>query len=222
MKKVKLILAIIIICIIVGWIIAFSINKNINKINAEISEYYNGLPINNVSALWSFDTSTPEKAVGAYDYVFVAKVNGILRTEYKNHTELEINLFQKETISDPYTIYSISIIKNIKGELNTTSSIEFMQYGGISEDGNSYIFLEGTTLLNENEYYILMGNTWIDDDSIIEGSNPNARILLGNEDNFNSNSTDIIQRYIKAYQAQEIPETRVNYPVSKYDVNYEG
>lgn len=74
------------------------------------------MPIYTTSAMWVYDGSTPEKAMGISDYAFVAKVDKILRTEYKNPVEIEItaNGEKKEMVYDPYTVYEITVIENIK------------------------------------------------------------------------------------------------------------
>ena len=56
-----------------------------------------------------YDTSTPERAVGISDYVFVAKIDGIARTEYRNPTTVETGLSSSETRTTPYTVYNIEV-----------------------------------------------------------------------------------------------------------------
>ncbi len=131
--KIIIITSVISLTIILGVVLAnsFSGNKLLKK-------FYNGLPVEYSLASYMYDTATPEKAIGISDYVFVAKVNEIARTEYKYPVEAEISLNKKIKRTTPYTIYNISVIKNIKGELVTSKPIEFMQYGGLSEDGKSY------------------------------------------------------------------------------------
>lgn len=76
--------------IIFSIVISLLAIKNINKNNDD-------LPINYTSAMWMYDTSTPEKAMGISAYAFVARVNKILRTEYKNPVEVEITADGKKT-----------------------------------------------------------------------------------------------------------------------------
>jgi len=180
------------------------------------------------SAMYLFDTSTPEKAIGISDYVFVCKINKILRTEYKYPIEIEISLEETAIVTTPYTIYSIDVIKNIKGNLDTSKSIEFMQYGGMNEDGKSYMFLEeGSYLLEKGGYYILMADTWLGDGGIIEASEPNRIIALGkNFDITAENGLEIVSKYEEAYKNEIVPSTKngdivdkINH-ISKYDVSY--
>lgn len=53
------------------------------------------IKVNYHPVLNMYDMSTPEKAVGAVDYVFVAKINSIKKTLYIDY--------------EPYTVYNITI-----------------------------------------------------------------------------------------------------------------
>jgi len=160
-KKIKIILFLFIVLTII--LITTMITINSNKSNTEIAynnksnietDYYKGLPVEYRSGSY-LDVSTPKKAIGASEYVFIAKINSILRTEYRYPTEIADGLRTK-TVSDPYTIYSVTVIENIKGNLIKTIDIEVEQMGGMAEDNKSYSFLEDTGLLNIGEYYILL------------------------------------------------------------------
>ncbi len=196
--------------------------------NKFLQQIYNGKPVYYAMASYMYDTSTPEKAIGISDYVFIAKVNKIARTEYKNSIETETGLNEKTKTTIPYTIYNISVIKNIKGELITSEPIEFMQYGGLSEDGKSYILMEESSLLKTGDYYIIMGNTFEKDGENVEVAEPTRVISLGNESDFSQkDSLNTITKYEQAYKNEIVPSTSkgdsVDYKkgyISKYDVNY--
>lgn len=217
-RKIMILILVVMICIFLSVLVAVIMNVNEKYNNENMSITYNGLPVNKVCLLWTYSTSTPEMAVGAHQYVFVAKVNKILRTEYKNPVELKTGFLKKEIITDPYTVYSISVIKNIKGELITSEELEYRQFGGISEDGDSYTFTDGVTLLDENEYYILMADTSEKDEYTLIGSKPNTRIELGNEEEFELNENEIIEKYVEAYKNQY--KYDIDNIMSKYDVNF--
>lgn len=179
------------------------------------------LPVYSSSAMWMYDTSTPEKAIGISDYAFVAKINKVSKTIYKNPINIEITADGKETktVYDPYTIYEITVIDNIKGEIITNKSVELMQYGGLNKDGNSYTFLENTKLLTPGNYYILLASVW-PEENILEVSEPTRIISLGNNIK-TSESVDKINTYKQAYINQEIPNGfNSQNIVSKYDLNY--
>ena len=226
MKKNKIffvILAIVLVlAIVIVTIMQLYYKKSIEQSNLEL---YNGLPVNISRATYMYDTSTPEKAVGISDYVFVAKINEITRTEHRNPITVETGLFSSKTITTPYTFYSIEVIKNIKGELITSEPIEYMQYGGLNEDGKSYTFMEGTELLETGKYYIIMADTFGEDGGDINVTEPNRRILLEDVNNIEDvENSELVKRYEEAYKNEIIPEgfdTNDRY-TSKYDVNYNG
>ena len=224
MKKNKIIFIVIAIILILTiaiiTIMQLYYRKGIKNSNLEL---YNGLPVNISRASYLFDTSTPEKAVGISDYVFVAKINKIARTEYRDPVTIETGLFSSEVWTTPYTYYEIEVVKNIKGELITSEPIEYMQYGGINEDGETYTFMEGTGLLETGKYYILMADTFGGDGGIIEVTEPNRRILLDDVENDEDvENSELVKRYEEAYKNEYIPEGFYNWEryTSKYDVNY--
>lgn len=94
----------------------------------------------------------PEEIVGWGDYVFVAKVEEELRTEYTNVRESEDGAITGK----PYTVYSITVIDNLKGNLKKNKPIEFFKHGGVNYDGKSISLLEGDQLLESGKYYILI------------------------------------------------------------------
>ena len=172
----KLIIFLLIINVSGIFILIFSnyINKNKNK----PAYYLNGLPVYNANAIYAYDVSSPEKAYAASRYVFIAKINNIDRTEYENKQEIETGLFSKKTVTDPVTIYNISVIKNIKGNLITNEEIELKQFGGINEDNKSYTFVENGNFLEVDGYYLFL--TGADTDGgLIEVTNPQRIIYLG-------------------------------------------
>ena len=176
------------------------------------------------SGMYMYDTSTPERAVGISDYVFVAKIDGIARTEYRNPITIETGLSSSETRTTPYTVYNIEVVKNIKGELITSEPIEYMQYGGINEDGETYTFMEGTGLLETGKYYILMVGTFEGDGGIIEVTEPNRRILLDDVENDEDvENSELVKRYEEAYKNEVIPDgfEQEDRYISKYDVRME-
>lgn len=202
----------------------FSINYDSND--------FKKLPVNYTAATYAYDTSSPEKATGVADYVFIGKINKILRTEYRHPTQV-VKEGQEVTVYDPYTIYSVDVIKNIKGNLTKKSSIELIQHGGLMSDKQSYSFMEGMDYLYENNYYIfltytasdgrmgiscrtsavLLGELSKEDLTILE--NPENIKLLPTDALFTSNNEkgnserelfDIIDTYIDASKKHTVPE----------------
>ncbi len=219
-------------------------NENFNKKstfatnNKEYSVIYNkedykDLPINYISASYAYDTSSPAKATGVADYSFVAKINGILRTEYRNPS----NVMREDgeiTVYDPYTVYDVEVIRNIKGELDKSKNIEVVLHGGISEDGESCVFMEGLEFLNVGEYYILLPYTA--SDGRLGISNGTSVVSLGtlndteiksiNETKISTSAVrdnsdrdvDIITTYVEAEKNSVVPENKQIVKSKIYDV----
>ena len=209
----------------------------------ENASYYNGLPVNYVYSCYAYDTSTPNKAVAVSKYVFIAKINNILRTDYFNPTEVKKFIFKK-TIYHPYTVYDVDVIYNLKGEL--VNDVELTHFGGINKDQKSYTFdasNNGFKFLNDGEYYIVLASTFYYNDSlIITGSNEDSLIPLGNIDDdvmndiLNNKEVDAkynyvvnkINEYKLAIKNEELPNDNSSIlddllnKISKYDVNYKN
>ncbi len=213
MKRIKIIIATCCIC-------AVMLIGSYFGINYFSQDFYMHKPVSYTQTIQAFDTSTPAKAVGVCEYVFVAKIDKILRTEYKNEIEMETGLNQYTTVSDPYTIYQITVVQNIKGNMVTNEPIEYMQYGGLNKDGKSYNFFEGCSLFNVGEYYILISSPF-EDNGINEGSLSDFVIPLGKE--LNESAHKIINEYSQAFKNQIVPDVIANktYPtkISKYDAS---
>lgn len=208
--------------------------KNIASVNnvSYSKEYkesdYKELPIEYSSASYAYDTTTPEKAMGVADYAFIGKVTGVLRTEYRFPTTVYSEEGEK-VLYTPYTVYSVEIIENIKGELVKTNNIEIVQHGGITSDGEKIELMEGMKLLNAGEYYILLPYTASDGRMGISCStsiislghlSDSERNLISSIDNVKSSintlsdekrrtdesTIDVVRKYVKAYANQIIPE----------------
>ena len=186
--------------------------------------FYKSLPYNTItSVLYMYDTSIPEQAVGISDYVFVAKVNGIARTDYIDTGTVELSTTGNKKIESPYTVYNIEVVKNIKGELLTSIPIEYMQYGGVSEDGKGYTYIPETGFLETGKYYILLVNTFREDGGTLETSDKNRIILLEDVENDEDvENSELVKKYEEAYKNEVIPEDfeEEDRYISKYDVNY--
>ena len=187
--------------------------------------FYKSIPYNTITTvLYMYDTSIPEQAVGISDYVFVAKVNGIARTDYIDTGTVELKLTGNQKKLSPYTVYNVDVVKNIKGELITSEPIEYMQYGGINEDGKGYTYIPETDFLEVGKYYLLLVNTFRADGGILETSDKNRIILLDDvESDEEVENSELVKKYEEAYKNEYIPEGAENETryISKYDVNYE-
>ena len=95
-----------IICIIV------LINNKLNdsdKIRQGNNQNAN-LPINYMHAFYAYPFTTVEETIGTADYTFVAKINSIKRTEYRNSVAIEVTADGSQTIMSytPHTIYDVA------------------------------------------------------------------------------------------------------------------
>lgn len=205
MKYNKKIILLIICIIILGAIMGYISIKN--------NFYYNDKKSTISHAMRLYDTSNKELAVQMSDYIFVAKINSILKTDYRNPIETETSNNQKIIIKTPYTIYEITVLENLKGNLIKNTPIEFVQYGGINEDGKSYTLLDNTPLLNVGEYYLLLVET-LPVTKEIEISDKNLMIPLGN--NYSS-KIELINEYKELILKNTSNTTQT---LSKYDINY--
>lgn len=120
------------------------------------------LPIYYLEVSYAIDIENPREVVGFGDYVFVAQVNEETETVHKN---VEWINFKKTSM--PYTVYSIKVIDNLKGNIKKNTTIEIEKFGGINIDKNSISLPEGDVLLEEGTYYIF-----------IVGSNQEGSLLL--------------------------------------------
>ena len=161
------------------------------------TELSQSLPITYSDACYVVNINEPKEVVGWGDYVFVAKVEEELRTEYNNVRENG----KGDKTGKPYTFYKIKVIENLKGNLKLNDYIEYYKHGGVSYDGKSISLLEGDSLLEVGKYYILIAVS--DEDGRLGQGLPNSSIELNiNNDDELSNS-DVYQAY-KDYVQNEI------------------
>lgn len=154
-KSFYLIIRILVIILITVSLIAFF---NTEESIENYYEKFADLPRHNMEYSYALDISNPERAVDFYPYVFIAKVNKVIKTEYRNPMEVELTPDGSKTkvIYEPYTIYDITVIENLKGEIIENSNITIEQVGGVSKDQDYTMFPTNMGFLKENYYYILL------------------------------------------------------------------
>ena len=179
MKKMKKIIIIILIIIVVIAVINIYNNRSISP--KKYNEKFEELPRAELYVSYMLDFSDPKIVTDYYPYVFVAKVNTINHIEYRNPIKMEIEptgLLTK-TIYEPYTIYDITVLNNLKGEIITNNNIRLEQYGGVSQDNKFLTFADkNMSFLKENYYYIFFCYSPEDTDELAIFSSYNA-IELG-------------------------------------------
>ena len=176
------ILSLIIVLLIISVLLSACSSSNESKTYDSFS-LSQELPVYASEAKYMVDIHKPEAIVGWGDYVFVAKIEKELRTEYKASAGL------------PRTYYSITVIENLKGKLQTDQPIEFFKHGGVNRDGKSISLLEGDSLLEPGKYYLLVAASETDG-SLGQGL-PNASILLDFDNTDQLSSSPIIEEYEK-------------------------
>ena len=188
---------------------AFVLHNSFDKVgDANIKD----LPISYLHADFLVDTEEPREVVGAADYYFVAKVDEVVDTTYRDPVTIETEDGYKE-VADPYTNYKVTIIENIKGKLQNDVSIDIVKAGGVAQDGKSVILFENDALLEVGEIYIITAFAQPDGSLLIAG--PNSSELLMTNRNSDQVYQDDLKQYKQYFEEQvEIPRERFH---SKYD-----
>ena len=166
-------------------------------LSAEIPTVYD-------SGSYMVDVNNPAEVVGWGDYVFVARVESELRTEYTNLRQNE----DGTTTGKPYTVYSITVLKNLKGNLRENEPIEFFKHGGVNYDGRSISLLEGDQLLESGKCYILVAAA--ESDGRLGQGMPNSAIEL-NTSQIDTYSTDAEYAGYSEYVQNEVVCERTRY-----------
>lgn len=175
--------AIALIVIIIGLIVFLIINANKTYKDKILLPQY------------IYDTSTKEKVIGASDYTFVAKVNKLIRVEHiKEESEGKLVDYT------PYSVYLVSVLKNIKGTLVTDRDIEVKLLGGIHRSENYKVLVKNLKYLDNDNHYILHPSADAEGNLII--TNPDEIYSLGKE---YDEKAEIIKEYVKAYKNEEVP-----------------
>lgn len=150
MKKIKVIIIVIFILIL----IYFGIINFIDFVNSKkcYGEYFCDVPVTGkINIMWSDSPSNYEEALEEVEVAFICKVNRIKDTIYRN--PVRINIFSVSY--DPYTIYEVKVLENIKGNTEINSMLEVMQLGGINKNKKTATLVENIKMLEENCYYKL-------------------------------------------------------------------
>ena len=182
----------IIIAVGIGTVIIFS-----NKINYAIlvSDYHNGY----VQVDYIYDVTTLESIVGYSDYVFVGLVK-----DYKGN-------ISNTNSGLPDSIYSIEVIKNIKGSLILNTEIELIKSGGISGFPFHKSTIAGDIMPKKEGYYIF--SVVARSSGKITAGTPNSTVKIENIDNYQEDIQ--YTNFVNAY-ANQVIYTRERYK-STYD-----
>ena len=98
-------------------------------------------PVEKIDGSYSIDISDLRQVVGDSDYVVVAEVCDYESTSYS-------------VTGTPLTQYSIQVIENIKGKLDTSIQLSLIKEGGINQDNDRFLVYSGDILPRVGGYYI--------------------------------------------------------------------
>lgn len=122
--------------------------------------------------------------MGAYDYVFAAKVEEIIDTEYPYREEYTLDSGETVTTGEiPYTRFSLTITECIKGQMAFGPSFpdfpscELLKMGGYNEDRDTYYLCPMDVYPQVGEEYLFFAkqNTA---DLVLEAAAPQTAIPL--------------------------------------------
>lgn len=106
----------------------------------------NELSVESIRASFVYGESTIENVTGNAKYVFVGQVIKYSATITNTPNKI------------PRTVYSVKVIENLKGEINTAEEINVTKGGGLSENYKKVVLFEDDFMPLENEYYIFSCN----------------------------------------------------------------
>lgn len=194
MKKTILVLCL----IIINLFVICSCTKNLTAKEQYELLISNDTPVDTLQVTYCYENDKLENVVGYSDYVFVGIVKNYIGTI--NDTPSEI----------PQTIYSVEIIKNIKGNL-FGSDINLIKCGGLAEDYKSKIIYEDDIIPEINQCYIFF--VFASNNGEICAGGLNSNIKIENAEKYFEDANYI--RTIDAYENQVVYD-RTRYK-SKYD-----
>lgn len=136
----------------------------------------NRYPIKRFKGSFTVDPNNAKAIAGFADYVFVGYVNRLTKTIYRNPVNIETKDGGTSTIADPYTVYEVTVVKNIKGNLIQNQEIPILKEGGITQDKKEVQLYEDDTLPLEGKYYIFVGYAQSDGSILISGPKSNVEL----------------------------------------------
>lgn len=203
MNKKKMIVAVCIICFLLGT--GVFIGKNSTAISSKSEE---SQTVYEVKGCYVIDINNPAEVSGASEYVFVGEVKRKGDTTYENELQgepIEKGENGKLMAGMPYTYYDVSVIDNMKNELPQDQPITILNTGGARIDGSGYEVIAGDKMLEVGKTYIFLGNKREDGTILIDGTNFNVPMgesakELRKKKNLEQN--DVYKRYQKAIKNQ--------------------
>ena len=139
------------------------------------------LPVEYLYADFAIDTNNPYEVVGFADYYFIATVDEVVGTSYRNEVTLETEDGGQRKVSTPYTEYSVDVLRNIKGTLPEDESILLTKVGGVSRDEKSVVVYENDMMLEPGKTYAM--TACVQQNGTLLVSGPNSCEIVENDVN---------------------------------------
>jgi hypothetical protein len=158
------------------------------------------IPISRLHGSFTINVDDPLAVVGDADYVFVANVLEETETVYEDVVTVETASGAKE-VGDPYTRYIVSVIENLKGNIEENVEVELLKAGGISQDNDVIFLYEDDALLEVGSTYVLIAYAQPDGSLLVCGPN-SSKIIEANSDRVRSNQT--YASYVTACENQVV------------------
>lgn len=177
----------------------------IRKINVASIIGTDKMKIETCQASFVYNEDNLNQLTAYNKYVFVGKVESYKRTEY----------FDKKDSRSSVTVYSVKVLENIKGELNTSDEIIVEKIGGLIRGSDTFI-------MYANDVLPAVGNTYVFVASVTEGelicSAPNTVAQLDSDSNYSE--SEVYKKYVDACEHPEDIDWDKPDKMSRYDVKF--
>lgn len=163
-----------------------------------------------ISSDTDVNLADPREVVGVKEYVFVAKVE----ETHDYYKEKLIRSFPGiiDYYDREFTECVVTVIANIKGELQEGKTFSFYKTGGIAWDRSCIVLSSKSDLIPEaGKYYIFSGKAHADGTMTGGGANGTFELEEGITEN-NLDESKIYQQYVDAFNNQILPKNKGFYP----------
>lgn len=140
---------------------------------------------------WVIDINNPREVVGYANNVFIGKV------------VRETGVYFMGGSSIPHTSFSVTVLKNIKGELPST--VEVRQGGGVNKQTNELILVDKESILKIDGVYLFATTR--------QGNDVPWQYLLGGYEKIYLHDASIKERVIREYEQAYRDETPYIHPM---------
>ena len=176
--------------------VPFSDNLDLDTLTVDSAE---GIPL--------FDVSDKRLSVGFADYVFVATVKSLDEVVYVEHHS------GADELRDVYTIISLQIEENIKGELKKDVPVKMSFHGG-PDLKTKRLMLFGNDLPEPGSTYVFL--------ACVRSDGEIGNIGVGGVYPIESLTDSLVSEFKDAYEHQDTTYYTDRGYKTRYDVNYKG